>query len=147
MDFDYALVTDWPGHKPRQRYLPWINIGIRNHGSQKTIYPLGLVDSGAELTIVDREIGEELGFNFSRANKGAVTGFGGGRIEVLFMEAEYEIHDNSRKKPIIYRDLVAFTRQAFAQTHPQQSAIFGTIGLFRNVKVTFDYPSNIHIEK
>lgn len=147
MDFDYALVTDWPGHQPRQRYLPWINIAIRKPGSQKTIYPLGLVDSGAELTIVDREIGEELGFDFIKAKKGIVTGFGGGKVKYYFWKAEYEIDDKSGKKPIVYRDLVAFTEQAFPQTHPQQTAIFGMIGLFRNVKVTFDYPKNIHIER
>ena len=79
--------------------------------------------------------------------KGIVTGFGGGKVEVLFLEAEYEIDDKSGKKSITYRDLVAFTKRSFVQTHPQQTAIFGTIGLFRNVKVTFNYPKNIHIEK
>ena len=145
MDFNYALVTDWPHHQPRQRYLPWINIGLRKSGNPKTIYPLGLVDSGAELTIVDREIGEELGFNFAKAKKGEVIGFGGGKVEVLLLEAEYEIDDKKGKKPIIFRDLVAFTKRSFPQTHPQQTAIFGTIGLFRNVKVTFNYPKKIHI--
>jgi len=146
MDFDYALVTDWPGHQTRQRYLPWINIGIRKIGSPKTLYPLGLVDSGAELTVMDKEIGEELGFNFSKAKRGNMTGFGGGKVEILILEAEYEIDDKSGKKPIVYRDLLAFTRTPFPQTHPQQTAIFGTIGLFRNVKVAFSYPKNIHIE-
>ena len=69
MDFDYALVTDWPNHQPRQRYLPWINIGIRKPENPKIIYPLGLVDSGAEVTMVDREIGEELGFNFKKSGE------------------------------------------------------------------------------
>lgn len=147
MDFDYALVTDWPGHQPRQRYLPWINIGIRKPGSSKTIYPLGLVDSGAELTIIEKEIGEELGFNFAKAEKATLTGFGGGKVPVLILEADYEIDDKRGKKPIVYRDLVGFTQQSFPQTHPQQTAIFGTIGLFRDVKVTFDYPKNIHIVK
>ena len=147
MDFDYTLVTDWPHHQPRQRYLPWINIGIRKPGNSKTIYPLGLVDSGAELTVIDKEIGDELGFNFAKARKGEMTGFGGAKVEVLILEAEYEIDDKRGDKPIIYRDLVAFTKRAFPQTHPQQTAIFGTIGLFRNVRVTFNYPKNIHIEK
>lgn len=147
MDFDYTLVTDWPGHQPRQRYLPWINIGIRKPGKPETIYPLGLLDSGAELTIVDKEIGEELGFNLSKAKKSSLTGFGGGKVSVLILEAEYEINDKSGKKAIIYRDLVGFTQQAFPQTHPQQTAIFGTVGLFRNVQVTFNHPRNIHIEK
>jgi|SRR3990167_3031922 len=147
MDFDYAIVTDWPGHQPRQRYLPWINIGIRKPGNLTTIYPLGLVDSGAEVTMVDREIGEELGFNFKKAKKDTVTGFGGGKVSVLYLEAEYVIDDKSGKEPIIYRDFAGFTQYPFPQTHPQQTAIFGTIGLFKNVRVTFSFPRNIHIEK
>ncbi len=147
MDFDYALVTDWPKHKPRQRYLPWINIGIKKPNAKETIWPLGLVDSGAEITVIDREIGEELGFNFKKATKSLLTGFGGGKVEVLILEAEFIIDDNKSKSPIIYKDLVGFTKNQFSLSHPQQTAIFGTIGLFRNVQVTFDYPRNIHIER
>ncbi|MDP2632301.1 MAG: hypothetical protein Q8P25_01100 [Candidatus Curtissbacteria bacterium] len=147
MDFDYTLVTDWPNHKTRQRYLPWINIGIRKPVSNETIYPLGLVDSGAEVTMVSREIGEELGFNFKKAIKDTVMGFGGGVVPVLYLEAEFIIDDDHGKKPIIYKDLVGFTERAFPQTHPQQTAIFGTVGLFRNVAVAFNYPNNIHLEK
>ncbi len=83
---------------------------------------------------MDKEIGEELGFNFAKAKKGEVTGFSGAKVEVLLLEAEYEIDDKREKRPIIYRDLVAFTKRSFPQTHPQQTAIFGTIGLFRNVR-------------
>lgn len=147
MDFDYALVTDWPRHKPRQRYLPWINIGIKKPGEDLPVWPLGLVDSGAEITIVDREIGEELGFNFKKAIKDTIRGFGGGRVEVLILEAEFVIDDNKGKKPIIYKDFLGFTKGKFPATHPQQTAIFGTIGLFRNVQVTFSFPRKIHIEK
>lgn len=146
MDFDYALVTDWPKHKPRQRYLPWINIGIRKLGGKDTIWPLGLIDSGADLTIVDKEIGDELGFNFKKAQRDTVTGFGGAKVEVLVVEGEFIIDDKSGKGPIVYRDFMAFTKTSFPVSHPQKTAIFGTIGLFRNVQVTFTYPSNINIE-
>lgn len=146
MDFDYALVTDWPKHKPRQRYLPWINIGIRKPDSKHTVWPLGLVDSGADLTIVDKEIGDELGFNFKKAKKDFVTGFGGAKVEVLIVVGEFVIDDKSGKKPIIYQDLIAFTKTKFPPSHPQKTAIFGTIGLFRKVQVTFTFPTNIHIE-
>lgn len=147
MDFDYSLVTDWPKHKPRQRYLPWINIGIKKQNTEETIWPLGLVDSGADITIVDREIGEELGFDFKKALKDTITGFGGAKVEVLILEAEFVLDDNKGGKPIIYKDFLGFTKGQFPQSHPQQTAIFGTIGLFRNVEVTFDYPRNIHIER
>jgi len=147
MDFDYAIVTDWPKHKPRQRYLPWINIGIRNPGKKNTVWPLGLVDSGADITIIDKEIGEELGFNFKKAGKDFVTGFGGGKVDVFIVEGEFIIDNGNDKPPIVYRDLIGFTQREFPKTHPQQTAIFGTIGLFRNVEILFRYPSNIHIER
>ncbi|MDO8487242.1 MAG: hypothetical protein Q7S45_03040 [Candidatus Curtissbacteria bacterium] len=147
MDFSYTIVTDWPNHQVRQRYLPWINIGIKKPGKEDTIWPLGLVDSGAEITILDREIGEELGFNFKKAARDIITGFGGGKVEVFLLQAEFVIDDNSGKEPIIYKDLLGFTKGQFPQTHPQQTAIFGTIGLFRNAQVNFRYPTNIHIEQ
>lgn len=147
MDFDYATVIDWPKHKPRNRILPWINIGIRKPNTDETIWPLGLVDSGADITIADREIGEELGFNFTKAHKDTITGFGGAKVEVLILEAKFVIDNNKGKTPIIYKDFLGFTKGQFPQSHPQQTAIFGTIGLFRNVQVTFDYPRNIHIER
>ena len=147
MDFDYALVTDWPKHKPHQRYLPWINIGIRKFGGKEIVNPLGLIDSGADITIVDREIGEELGFNFKKAKSDFITGFGGAKVDVFILDCEYIIDDNKGKQPIIYRDLIGFVQNQFPNSHPQQTAIFGTIGLFRNVSVTFDFPRNIHIEQ
>lgn len=147
MDFPYTTVVDWPKHKTRTRILPWINIGIRKPGGKAAVWPLGLVDSGADITVVDKEIADELGFSFKKAIKETIRGFGGGTVNVYVVEAEYEINDNSGKTPIIYRDLIAFTQTTFPQSHPQQTAIFGTIGLFRQVKVVFDFPNKIHIEK
>lgn len=147
MDFPYTLVTDWPKHQVRQRHLPWINIGIRKPGTVKTVWPLGLVDSGAELTVIDQEIGKELGLNFKKALKSTITGFGGAKVLVLIVEVEFVIDDNSGKSPIVYQDFAGFTKNSFPTTHPQQTAIFGTVGLFRKVnKVSFEYPKRIHIE-
>lgn len=147
MDFPYTLVTDWPKHQARQRYLPWINIGIRKPGLPKTVWPLGLVDSGAELTVIDQEIAKELVLNFKKALKSTITGFGGAKVQVLLVEVEFVIDDQSGKDPMIYQDFVGFTVNSFPVTHPQQTAIFGTVGLFRKVnKVSFEYPRKIHIE-
>ena len=147
MDFPYTLVTDWPKHQARQRYLPWINIGVRKPSTSKTLWPLGLVDSGAELTVVDQEIGKEVGLNFKKALKGTITGFGGAKVQVLMVEVEFVIDDAKTKTPIVYQDFAAFTISSFPVSHPQQTAIFGTVGLFRKViKVSFEYPKRICIE-
>ena len=147
MDFPYTLVTDWPKHQARQRYLPWINIGIRKPRLTKTVWPLGLVDSGAELTVVDHEIAKELGLNFKKALRNIITGFGGAKVPVLIVEVEFVVDDGSGKNPIVYQDFAGFTKNSFPATHPQQTAIFGTVGLFRKVnKVSFEYPKRIRIE-
>lgn len=147
MDFPYTLVTDWPKHQTRQRYLPWINIGVRKPSSTKAIWPLGLVDSGAELTVIDHEVAEELGLNFKKALKDTITGFGGAKVPVLIVEVEFILDDGKGKDPIIYQDFAAFTKNPFPTSHPHQTAIFGTMGLFRKVnKVSFEYPKRIRIE-
>ena len=101
MDFPYTLVTDWPKHQARQRYLPWINIGIRKPGTIKTVWPLGLVDSRAELTVIDHEIGKELGLNFKKALKNTITGFGGAKVQVLI--AEVELMTEGGKNPLFIK--------------------------------------------
>ncbi|OGD98271.1 hypothetical protein A3H87_02025 [Candidatus Curtissbacteria bacterium RIFCSPLOWO2_02_FULL_42_37] len=147
MDFPYTLVTDWPKHQARQRYLPWINIGIRKPGTIKTVWPLGLVDSRAELTVIDHEIGKELGLNFKKAIKNTITGFGGAKVQVLIAEVEFVIDDGRGKEPTVYQDFAGFTANPFPAPHPQQTAIFGTVGLFRKVnEVSFEYPRRIHIK-
>ena len=147
MDFPYTLVTDWPKHQARQRYLPWINIGIRKPGVNRTVWPLGLIDSGAELTVIDHEIGKELGLDFRKAIKNTITGFGGAKVQVLILEVEFVIEDGNEKDPIVYQDFAGFTTKSFPVSHPQQTAIFGTVGLFRKVnRVSFEYPKRIRIE-
>jgi len=51
--------------------------------------------------------------------------------------------DGSKNKPITYSDFVAFTYQKFPASMPQQTAILGTIGFFKQVDVTFQYPKRI----
>lgn len=141
MKFPYIKVTDFPRHQKRERWLPWMRVGISNpKGDSETLYPLGLVDSGSDITIVDHEIGEKLGFDIKKGKKDKVYGVGGGSIEIYFHEAILRIHDGSKEKPIIYEDWVAFTYKKFPRSMPQQTAIFGTLGFFRHLEVTFQYP-------
>jgi len=146
MEFPYLKVVDFPKHQKRERFLPWIRFGIFNpKNKSKILYPVGLVDSGSDITIVDHEFAKELGIEIKKGPKIKVYGVGGGKIEVWFSPVGFVIEDNNNQ-PVIYQDLVGFTYESFPLTMPQQTAILGTIGFFRHFKVTFDYPRRILVE-
>lgn len=149
MKFPYTKVIDFPKHQKRERILPWIRFGIfnpKNESDSNILYPLSLVDSGSDITIIDHEFGEELGFEIKRGVKDRVYGVGGGHIDIWFHKIGLLIHDGSREKPIIYNDFAAFTYKKFPTTMPQQTAILGKVGFFRQLDVTLRYPKNIFIE-
>lgn len=147
MHFDYFKVLDFPKHQKRERLLPWIRFGVANPKNPlTTLYPIGLVDSGSDITIIDYEFGENLGIDIRKGIKDKVYGVGGGSIEVYFHKIEFIIDNGGSDKPIIYQDLAGFTYESFPATMPQQTAILGTIGLFRNVDVTFRFPKSIIVE-
>ncbi len=154
MEFAYYKVVDFPKHQKRQRALPWIRVGIYNpekynlETSEGLIYPLGLIDSGSDTTIIHREIGEELGFDIESGKEGEISGLGGGRIKVYFHKVGFKISDLMEKEePIMYEDYAGFTDKHFPISNPQQTAIFGTVGFFNHLGVCFKYPESIWIEK
>jgi len=147
MKFPYILVTDFPRHLKRARLLPWMRFGISNPKKKsEIIYPVALVDSGSDVTIVDYEIGEKLGYNIKKGIRDKVIGVGGGSIEIYWHIAIYHIHDGSNEKPITYEDRIAFAYKKFPISMPQQTAILGTIGFFRNLEVTFEHPEYIFVK-
>lgn len=151
MEFPYAKVFDFPKHQKRERWLPWIKVGIFNpQNPANIIYPLGLVDSGSDLTIIDREIGENLGYEIEKVpkvNKVKIEGLGGGSITGFVHKMGYLIQNRNNPKDIIkYFDIVTFTKNVFPRSYPQQTAIFGTVGFFKHLIVTFMYPRKIIID-
>ena len=147
MRFPYIKVIDFPKHQKRVRILPWMRFGIFHPKDPSyVLYPLGLVDSGSDITFINHEFGEQLGFDIKSGKKGEVFGVGGGKIDVYFHVVGFQIHDGSKEKPIIYEDIAAFTYRDFPSTMPQQTAIFGTLGFFMNVDVTLRYPKEIVVE-
>lgn len=82
MEFPYCKVLDFPEHQKRARMLPWIRIGIFNpNNPSKVIFPMGLIDSGADISIVDREFGEELGYVITNGAPETLIGMGGGKTD------------------------------------------------------------------
>lgn len=148
MEFPYCKVLDFPKHQKRIRLLPWIRIGIFNpRNPSKVIYPLGLVDSGFDMSIVDRELGEELSYDVDTGQPETIIGMGGGQTPGFIHKLGCLVENPDNPKDIIkYVDLVVFTKNNFPATMPQQTAIFGTIGFFRHLLVTFAFPSGIQVQ-
>lgn len=148
MEFPYAKVIDFPKHQKRARLLPWIRVGIFNPREPSiVVYTVGLVDSGADVSIIDREVGEELGYEIEKGGKEQIVGLGGGVTQGFVHEVGFKLENPSDPKDIIkYTDLAVFTKNTFPNTTPQQTAIYGTIGFFRHLMVTFIYPQQIIIE-
>lgn len=150
MEFPYIKVIDFPKHQLRQRSLPWVRFGVFNpKNKDKIIYPLGLVDSGSTITIIDHEIGKNLGFDIKKVEKrfkGKVFGVGGGSIEVYFHKVGFSIDDGKSKRPIVYQDFVGFTYQKFPSSMPQQTAILGLKGFFSHLEVTFKHPRFVAVK-
>lgn len=147
MKFSYIKVIDFPKHQQRERLLPWIRFGIFNPRNPSNIlYPLGLVDSGSDITFITHEFAENLGFDIKKGRKVEVVGIGGGEITTYLHQVGFHIHDGGKDKPIIYQALAAFAYQDFPSSMPQQTAILGTLGFFMNLDVTLRYPKEIIIK-
>jgi len=146
MEFPYFKVIDFPKHQKRERILPWIRFGIFNlKDKTRILYPVGLVDSGSDVTIADHEFAKELGIEIKKGEKSKIYGVGGGSLEVWFHKVGLFIHNGSDKKLVVYQDFVGFTYEKFPFSMPQQTAILGTIGFFRNLKVALEYPKRMVI--
>ncbi len=147
MIFPYVKATRFHKHQRVERLLPWIRFGVYNpKDKSNTLYPLGLVDSGSEITFIDHEFGEALGYDIKKGKKIEVIGVGGGKIDVYLHKVGIVIGDNDQNKPLLTEDAVAFTYNEFPSSMPQQTAILGTLGFFRHFSVTFNYPNFIKVE-
>lgn len=104
MNFPYIKVIDFPKHQKRERLLPWIRFGIFNpKDSSDILYPLGLVDSGSDITFITHEFAESLGFDIKKGRKVEVVGIGGGEITTYLHQVGFHIHDGGKDKQIIIK--------------------------------------------
>ena len=145
--FPYIVVTDFPKHQNRRRALPWVRFGIFNpRRPNKILYPLGLVDSGADITVIEREFGEELLFEIEKGQKDKIIGYGGSSVPVYYHNVGFLIEDLNQTVVKTYTSGVGFTADTFPKTMPQQTAILGRQGFFDKFSVTFNHPENITVE-
>ena len=147
MDFPYIKVTAFYKHQKSERLLPWIRFGIYNpKDASNILFPLGLVDSGSEITFITHEFGEELGFDIKAGQKGEVSGVGGGTINIYYHKVDLVLRNKS-KEICNFVDWMAFAYKDFPISMPQQTAILGTMGFFNHLNVHFQYPFHITISQ
>jgi len=147
MIIPYSEIETYVGFKIIRRLLPWIAVTLCNPKNPSiSVSPLGLIDSGSDVTMVDREIGTYLDYKIESGRRDIISGVGGGKTDGYFHEAGFIIYDPRRKeKPIKYLDDVFFAKEPFPKTNPQQTAIFGTLGFFKHTIVTFSFPEHIEV--
>lgn len=148
MNFPYVLATRWdPNHIRNESIVPWIRFGIYNISDPSNIvYPLGLIDSGSEISFVTHEFGEQLNIDIKKTkNKGTVNGVGGGAIEVFYHKIGLILEKDEEK--FNFEDFVGFAYRDFPTSMPQLTAILGTVGFFNHLNVSFKYPKQISIDQ
>ncbi len=147
MNFPYTRVTDLTRINLPSRILPWLPIEIFTADNpDNRVTPLGLVDSGADVNMINIEIGKYLGLKLEGGKEHKIFGLGGGVVTGFEHKVMYQISDpEGKEKSIIYEDIAVFTKDAFPPSTPQQTAIWGTVGFFRNTIVSFNFPDNIEV--
>lgn len=148
MELPYIQVDEVVGYKKFTRTLPWISVALSNpSNNEKTLSVIGLVDSGSDVTLIDREVGEVLGYKIEKGKFDTIRGLGGGQIEGYYHKANLTVRNPKKWKDCIkFSDDVFFAKKPFPNTTPQQTAIFGTIGFFRHLIVSFYFPHSILIQ-
>lgn len=146
MNFPYIRVFDFPNHIKRQRILPWIRFGAFNPSKSPSslVYPVGLVDSGSELSFINHEIGEQLGYDIKTGKEIEIVGVGGAKIKAYLHKVGIQVGEVGNS-PIVFEGIFGFTYEPFPSSMPQQTAILGTLGFFEKLNVFFDYPNFISI--
>lgn len=148
MNLPYVQATTWDhNHVKRESVFPWIRFGIYNPTNPTNIvYPLGLIDSGSEITFITHEFGKQLGYNIKDTKmKGHVDGVGGGSIEVFYHKVGLILDDGKEKFEFV--DYIGFSYSDFPTSMPQQTAILGTVGFFNHLNLSLKYPTLITIDQ
>lgn len=119
---------------PYKRYSgtilrPVIPILMR-YGTRELQYE-ALVDSGADVSLFDWEIGADLGINIKRGISYEILGVGGGIVTYYFHFVSLAVDG------ILYRTKVGFTGNPTGQATPY--GIVGQKGLFDKFIVGFDF--------
>ena len=89
------------------------------------------IDSGADISLIPRQLGDVLGLSFSKGQVSSIRGIGKGTISVIISNVDAIIGTRTLK-----------TRIAWALTE-DVPLILGRLDIFDAFKVTFDQKNSI----
>lgn len=126
MRFKYTstLVSDTRGRFVKR---PVLKLELTTVGGRK-IYPIGLVDSGADLTLVNIQYAKELGLDISKLKEKSMRGIGEGTITTFL--ATFPIKPVELEKGIIVPACYIDSRNV--------DVLIGQEGFFDAYKIRFE---------
>lgn len=149
MIFPYTLVEYSEAPRKPKVLCPWVPIEISLDSKfSLSIIALGLVDSGADFSMINGEVGEFIGINkIENGKPTTLYGVGGGSIKGYIHDIYHRIRNPKRYKDFfVFKGIAAFTdKRGFSKTDPQSTAIWGRNPLFSNSYITFNDPENFEI--
>ncbi len=128
MEFPYTKFKVSIKNFPSELYIPLLDVTFI-HGV-KNISTKGLLDSGANITLMNKEWAKALGIDWKKGMQSSAYGIIGKPVPIYIHQLEIEINkiSNSRKQ----------TNVAFIDS-PNIGILLGQIGFFDKFKVTFEY--------
>ena len=109
-------------------------LGIELSHGVKTIPVKGIIDTGADYTLMNKQIAEQLGIAWDTGRKSPTMGITGTAVVAYIHDVEIEIirlKNSKRKIPVAFIDSA------------NVGILLGQIGFFDNFLVRFDYPKKI----
>jgi predicted aspartyl protease len=110
---------------------------VRIIGPSGDVFLRGLVDTGADSTILPRSIATSLGVAFCDGDTSRAAGFTGDQLDVVYAEVEFEVIQRGEQHR--WRTLVGFVdypRPELEQT------LLGRVGFLDQFMATFDPDHN-----
>ena len=123
MKFRYTTITD-PAHSNRPAWhRPMVDFKI--FGPKDGLNLFGLLDSGADHTMVSSQVAKAIGINLDRCEPQKIVGVGGATLGKL-IEADIEIEHLERiRVPVLFVDNFPYI-------------LLGQAGIFDNNRIKFE---------
>jgi len=128
--------------------VPWLPIELSlSKDFKMSAMPLGLLDSGADTSILTKEAGKIIGIKKIKNDKLVkMTGVGGGSIKGYIHKVYHRLHNpKDRSDTIVFEGDIVIADTTFQQTMPQSTAIWGRNSVFSETLIKFDDPKKFEI--
>lgn len=125
MKFEYTttLATNTKGQLTKR---PLIELELI--GKDRTVYAFGLIDSGADTTLMNIEYARDLGIDLERATKKEFLGIGNSRVNCLLALVQMKVR---------HTDMAITTPVAFTDS-PSVDILLGQEDFFECLRIKFE---------